>query len=398
METHATGLFYADLPCKRSALLFVYSALAQIRQTAKSGVHLELRVGQHFPSYLTTRDGLRLEEPAAIEGYLDRIKPGGQGKTQVYLVTHNGNLFTLTPSKAYPPTPLGAKMPMAEEDSNSRLNYSERLRHSEVKRGASQIMGASGVCDLRSILLVRRAMQLVSTPEHTEGVRQDQDDGSWVNVWSQPDERLNSDDEDEGGEEVLAKHADKPRQRMRRSFELLLKNGRVIRFEVRETLTSAALLLTLNQAYSRRLCLEWIEKLRALIVYWKQRHRVDANDEMDLAQSYRPRLTPLIHVHPDTKDVAPEAPADPSAPLPALGTLFNWCVLDGCKPIVRGGKVYMRSGMHGQYKSVRYIFSNWLLCSSQAGANVHYPGLCDPVPCQTAIGFVSPLSEEAQLD
>lgn len=104
-----------------------------------------------------------------------------------------------------------------------------------------------------------------------------------------------------------------------------------------------------RQAYSRRVALEWIEKLRALTVYWKHRHRIDAREEMDVAQSRRPRLTPHTHANPDDQDL-PEEPSDPSAPLPALGTLFNWCVLEGCKSIVKGGKVYMRRGLHGQYK------------------------------------------------
>lgn len=73
---------------------------------------------------------------------------------------------------------------------------------------------------------------------------------------------------------------------------------------------------------------------------------------MDLAQARRPRLTPLTRVFLDGCELPPEPPADPSAPLPALGSLYNWCVLDGCKPIIRGGKVYMRRGLHGQYKYV----------------------------------------------
>ena len=42
-----------------------------------------------------------------------------------------------------------------------------------------------------------------------------------------------SDDEDDGGETGMSKAKDKPRLRMRRSFELVLVSGRVLRFEVR---------------------------------------------------------------------------------------------------------------------------------------------------------------------
>jgi hypothetical protein len=95
---------------------------------------------------------------------------------------------------------------------------------------------------------------------------------------------------------------------------------------------------------------EWIERLRALVLYWKQRHRADAEQEMELAQARRPRLTPHTRVIQDECEYPPEAPPDESAPMPALISMFNWCVLDGCKPIIKGGKLYMRRGLHGQYK------------------------------------------------
>ena len=101
------------------------------------------------------------------------------------------------------------------------------------------------------------------------------------------------------------------------------------------------------------MAIEWIERLRALVLYWKQRHRADAKEEMDLAQARRPRLTPLTRVVND-RDYPPEPPPDASAILPALGTLYNWCILEGCKPIVKGGKVFMRKGLYGQYKYVSF--------------------------------------------
>lgn len=98
------------------------------------------------------------------------------------------------------------------------------------------------------------------------------------------------------------------------------------------------------------MALEWIERLRALVAYWKQRHRIDARQEMDVAQSRRPRITPQKHVHQNDSELPPEPPADPSAALPALGSLYSWCTLDGCKSIVRGGKIYMRRGLQGHFK------------------------------------------------
>jgi hypothetical protein len=45
-------------------------------------------------------------------------------------------------------------------------------------------------------------------------------------------ERTESDNEDEGGDQGLTETADKPKLRMQRSFELLLKTGQIVRFEV----------------------------------------------------------------------------------------------------------------------------------------------------------------------
>lgn len=108
------------------------------------------------------------------------------------------------------------------------------------------------------------------------------------------------------------------------------------------------------KVHSRRVANEWVERLRELIVYWKQRHRVNAKDEIDLAQARQPRVTPQIRVC-DEHEVPPEYP-DLSAPYPALDTLFNWCIIDGCRPISKEGKLYMRKGLRGQFKCVYFIW------------------------------------------
>ena len=80
---------------------------------------------------------------------------------------------------------------------------------------------------------------------------------------------------------------------------------------------------------------------------------------MDLAEvgSHRPRVTPHLHTHREDQDVAPEAPADTEAALPALGSLYNWCVLDGCKAVLKTSKIFTRRGLHGQYKYVLVLLS-----------------------------------------
>jgi hypothetical protein len=198
--------------------------------------HLELRLGAHFPTSVLMSDGTQLQEPPAIEGYLDRIKPNSQAKQPTYLATHDGNLFCLSPALAHPPSPPGLYATR-----NNTTENPPTLRQAEVRRGALQILDANGVSDLRDILAVRRAFQIVPPTSHDEAGNRGDD--SWARIWtaSRP-ESSDSDDEDQGGDDGFAAGQDKPRLRMKRAFELLLKNGHLVRFEVREVLNDGFLL------------------------------------------------------------------------------------------------------------------------------------------------------------
>ena len=179
--------------------------------------HLEVRLKVHNPNRLHLKDGTRLDEPLGIEGYLDRIKPATQTKQPVYVATHDGYLFTMSSGHGYPPPPPGITPAI--------LSPTE-LKEAEAVRGAKQIMSAHGVLDLRNILAVRRAFHV--TPRHTHDDSNNDDE---VGVWQELD-RTESDDEDRGGEEGLAPVPDRPRKHMRRSFELLMVTGHVVRLEV----------------------------------------------------------------------------------------------------------------------------------------------------------------------
>ncbi len=110
--------------------------------------------------------------------------------------------------------------------------YKQNITKVEIERGIYQIMHAHAVCDLRSVVAVRRASQAVPPQHHDQ--KDLTDEASWFNIWSRTDERTDSEDEDEGGEEGLNKASDRTHLRTKRSFELLLNTGRVVRFEVRD--------------------------------------------------------------------------------------------------------------------------------------------------------------------
>ena len=187
---------------------------------------LEIRLAEHAPNYIHLKNGQRMEEPPEIEGYLERIRPNTQTKQQTYLTTHHGYLFTLN-SHTFPPMPPGLA------PTSSIYSDAQALRHSEVRRGTNQVMNATGVMDLRSIMAVRRAFQ--ASPIHVHDQKETHDDENSFGIWSNLDEQAPEDEEDLGGDSGLTKSVDRTRTKVRRSFELLLNSGRVVRFEVSNT-------------------------------------------------------------------------------------------------------------------------------------------------------------------
>ena len=235
----------------------------------------------------------------------------------------------------------------------------QALRHAEIRRGINQIITATGVCDLRSILAVRRAFQVTPTHKHDQKEAA-ADDMPWFGIWENSEQRTTEDEEDEGGDSGLHKSTDRTRLKMRRSLELLFNTGHVVRFEVffqclRRVSAELHPYIFFPQAYSCQVAIEWIERLRALIFYWTSRHKIDAKQEIELAQARRPRLTPQTRLC-QAEEHPPEAPPDLSAPFAAMHNLYNWCVLDGCRSIVKMGRIYMKKGLHGQYK---YVIKGW---------------------------------------
>lgn len=93
--------------------------------------HLEIRIGEHRPTTVTLEDGTRLTEPPAVEGYVYRIKPNSQTRTQVYISTHGGCLFLCHPSRAHPPRP---PIPMNNDLIPSEI-YVEEDNNQEIRRG-----------------------------------------------------------------------------------------------------------------------------------------------------------------------------------------------------------------------------------------------------------------------
>jgi hypothetical protein len=204
---------------------------------------LEVRLGLHFPTHLHLKDGNKLNEPPAIEGYLDRIRPNTQIHHAVYVSTHDGYIVCSTPAHANPPPPPSVRHALQGNASAAGSGAGElTLREREVRRGARQMLESDGIIDMRSVLVVRRAFQSSAhrredPQSEVRAAQKNQATKPWEEDESFGDavERTASDDEDEGGEQGLTNVSaagGKTALKMRRSFELVLKTGQIVRYEV----------------------------------------------------------------------------------------------------------------------------------------------------------------------
>jgi hypothetical protein len=373
-----------------------------------------LRVAEHFPTKITLENHTILHEPPAIEGYLYRYKTETHLRDLVYLASHNGNIFFLNPNSAHPPRPPTTTL--LEDDNTDAVPQdtvggvpmgrnppdSSITRTGEVQRGAAQILNAKSFLDMRNIISVRRAAEVWTTgiqtrkkgsgsvrsrhssatsrqrthstttnatttechtheniPEQNpaESVPMADRDPEDIEIGGVDEIVLSREDElDEGGDEVLDKLVGTERDELkkRRSFEIVMRTQEVIRFEVSMIYVQCeGMYLELSQVYSCKVCVEWITRLRSLVAYWTRKQRVDARLEMDIVHALSGRTRFLV---PGAgENVYPAPPPDPRSASPLLGSWWHWCVLDGCRSIVRAGRLFMRTAARGEMRHYYFV-------------------------------------------
>ena len=244
---------------------------------------LELRIAEHSHTKFALRDGSTVQEPPALEGYLYRYRQDTHLREPVYVATHDGNVFFVPTVSAHPPRPPPLPItpanpvplpdpcqhtgitPSASVHSTSSTPASNQpLTHAgTVARGAAQILVAKSFLDMRDIVEVRRAREpwlpvmrspnLLRRRKRKRVAGQSQGVGT-AGTQSQAsqlpetggrgledirDMQVDEEDgADAGGDEVLNAVADvgaRDALKTRRSFELVLRSGEIIRFEVSTT-------------------------------------------------------------------------------------------------------------------------------------------------------------------
>ena len=265
---------------------------------------LELRIAEHSHTEFTLRDGTTWREPAALEGYLYRYRQDTHLRDPVYVATHDGDIFFIPTVSAHPPLPptlpINATNPVPLPDPGQHATSVSvhsttsaprpTLTHAgEVARGAAQILTAKAFLDMRDIAEVRRAREpwlpvmrgtnlLVRKKHRSVGSQsqsqeagrgaQPQASGSVQSTQNLPgadpigdggsleDIRLDEEDRaDAGGDEVLHGIADlgaRSALKTRRSFELVLRSGEILRFEVSGTPRRVQIRFILIKNFGRR--------------------------------------------------------------------------------------------------------------------------------------------------
>lgn len=193
-------------------------------------------MASHSVTKAKLADGTELEEPEAIEGYLYRLKMKTGARTSVYVSSHDGNLFIMQPANAYPPAIPQAQAIRASSDTDSVQEQPRYTREDEVRRGASQILQSTGYLDLRDIFVVRRPSKHHRSSEHSTPPsayprdRDDVVDDSFASL--DPSHEEDSDCEEPGGEAHLLAHENSQHLKLKRTFEVVLRTGAVVFFEV----------------------------------------------------------------------------------------------------------------------------------------------------------------------
>ncbi|GAA6037786.1 hypothetical protein JCM8097_005033 [Rhodosporidiobolus ruineniae] len=375
---------------------------------------LELRPATHYPttcrvpvkeaaSATRLSTTVRISEPPGVEGFLVRHRPNGVSE-RVYLSSRMGLLFLCRPSTAHPPEP-----PMSTQEALNNpaavvlapfvfgmasLAAPSKRKQGQILRRVSERGGVRRTSmslkqekrrdwTLKSMDAARKADGGGDGGEWCSAGRGDGEDlseksGDAFLAWLEEEEKRRaflqitdargfvnlsevesvepelSDEhdakemwvkvEDLGGDEGLSAAEDRARLKKMRSFVVKTRSGVTVRFE----------------CHSIEVREEWVDRLRALATYWRRRERVDAVQLMELspASGLVNRLPPpprsdrryAFDGAPEDDDGEPPPTRNEILSSPHLAHLYNWCILDGCRALMKQGVMHVKKDMRGTFR------------------------------------------------
>ncbi|WRT67825.1 uncharacterized protein IL334_004799 [Kwoniella shivajii] len=266
---------------------------------------LQLRPAKHQPNSIKLEDGTLLEEPPGVEGYLTRHNDGTT-KEQVYISSHDGNIFVGHMRDAKPPL-----LPQKESSTPSELfpDLFSTFIDTEHKRIARYLQRCAGCIDLRDIVSIKIISD--DSPKHTRST-------SSTSATREGFDRIVTNAEDVQG----------------KTFEVEMSAGGIVKLECQ----------------TWEIAKEWVESLKALKSYWERRHRVDARQRMDAISLHS-------HENPFTgTELSNESDN-------FISEIWDWCVLDGCRSTCLSGRLYMKKDKWDKFRSKYIVLTGGSLVS-----------------------------------
>ncbi|KAH7385489.1 Pleckstrin homology domain-containing protein [Phaeosphaeria sp. MPI-PUGE-AT-0046c] len=316
---------------------------------------LELRPKTHYPTTAITRKKHKtLTEPVPVEGFLIRLT-GQRGRAkrlgllyhkQLYFSSHDQYLVFSRPTKVTPPPPpklpasRDAAVPTADavrdaipeswavnpfpvrdgqvewlSEGHSGTPETRRLHDEdaadEAERKFQNLLNCDGYINLADVIKVRKA-RLGASP-----VDEELEEGSDVDF----DEDVDDSTREDGATNDID---------MDRTFELVMKNGLIIRLQ------------SANKARRK----EWIQHLRALAKYWKHRTASD----IALYKSTRSRNLSALNIDEEAEayigQFARKWEVTQSYASPEL---YNMCGVACCRSLHMSGMLYRKPRIHAPF-------------------------------------------------
>ncbi|KAL4749910.1 hypothetical protein BDW72DRAFT_194376 [Aspergillus terricola var. indicus] len=322
------------------------------------GTHeLELRPKQHYDTSVGY-GAKKKEEPAPVEGFLIRLtsQTGAHQRMnrmfskRLYFFSQDHYLFFCKPSQALPPTPpwlsaLDSDIPSTQEIldkaplsyeidpfplqdgqiswlSNGNTEHQKRRdeeAYAQLQRNIHNLSNADGFINL---CLVQEVRLISDNFPSTSNTRENRD-----REVTQPNDASQSQVGNVG--EQSTDNA---------GFEMLLDNGLVVRF----------------QAYNNATRNEWMQRLDALVQYWKARTVADAAE----LRNTRQQNLELLGMDEESESVIGQyAKKWEVRKAEASPLLHNMCSLIGCRPIKMSGLLYKKPRRHATFKRFHVVLT-----------------------------------------
>ncbi|BEJ14793.1 hypothetical protein CspHIS471_0405600 [Cutaneotrichosporon sp. HIS471] len=313
---------------------------------------LQIRDATHHGIRVRLDDGTLLGEPEAVEGYLVRQKTAAKPKMDVYLCVADGHIFCCAANAATPPL-----TPRRRGSSPAELfpELQKQFLDGERRRLATIVEKSAGCLNLSHIESVKLLKTAEPTdPEAADGVDAPPADVTETDTASPPaaDARQRSKSvAAPQASEITSLHIPKlqraetathvaaPRRRQTALTPLQREGKKNLRaFEV--TMHNGT--RTVFVAHTPEIAAEWVRRLTDLGRYWALRRRVDARSAMNVRQLHMGREAFVGQA----QDVTTET---------VINQLWNWCVIDGCRPVTHSGRVYVRRSPWGKFRSLYLV-------------------------------------------